>query len=292
MKQKSNTRVTRGMIFAGCSFTWGQGLYYYSNLPTLDEPPPDCYYPQLVTDLHIEHAKSVRYPRIVANYFKSFELVTPYNGGSCDSVIEWWEKSFAPKEEKISSSWNSMPTPHYNYSEISHIVFQLTQWARNSFKMQVNGKDYIIENYKVYTPDFIIDTEKDISVSEIFEQWIKENNITLDEWENNSKHMCLNSVRKFLQKMEQNGIHTTLFSWPADLVPLIKQDAWLCKRFMNFEYNNHIYNNIEHMMKANRELVIKYDYDNFIEPPKDHHPSLKCHQVMAENVIKHLEKNI
>jgi hypothetical protein len=40
------------------------------------------------------------------------------------------------------------------------------------------------------------------------------------------------------------------------------------------------------MMTKNKELEIKFDHENFIETPKDHHPSLLCHQVMAEHVIK------
>ena len=51
MKTKSD-KVYKGMVFAGCSFTWGQGLYYYSNLPTLKEPPPDAYNSNLVNHSH------------------------------------------------------------------------------------------------------------------------------------------------------------------------------------------------------------------------------------------------
>ena len=53
MEFKENAKVGKGMIFAGCSFTWGQGLYYYSNLSTLKEPPPDCYDSKLLTGSHI-----------------------------------------------------------------------------------------------------------------------------------------------------------------------------------------------------------------------------------------------
>ena len=49
MKSKQNAKITKGIIFAGCSFTWGQGLYYYSNLDTLQEPPPDQYNPDYLT---------------------------------------------------------------------------------------------------------------------------------------------------------------------------------------------------------------------------------------------------
>lgn len=28
----------KGVLFGGCSFTWGQGLYFYSDLPNLYNP--------------------------------------------------------------------------------------------------------------------------------------------------------------------------------------------------------------------------------------------------------------
>ena len=72
---KKELGIYRGMIFAGCSFTWGHGLYYYSNLPTIKEPPPDAYDAKLVNYSHLKFMESVRYPRIVADHFNSFEFV-------------------------------------------------------------------------------------------------------------------------------------------------------------------------------------------------------------------------
>lgn len=34
-----NEKFVKGLIFAGCSFTWGQGLNYYNNFPTNVEMP-------------------------------------------------------------------------------------------------------------------------------------------------------------------------------------------------------------------------------------------------------------
>ena len=39
----------------------------------------------------------------------------------------------------------------------------------------------------------------------------------------------------------------------------------------------------------NPEMTIKYDFDNFVDPPKDHHPSLKCHNIIANSIIKKIE---
>ena len=47
---------------------------------------------------------------------------------------------------------------------------------------------------------------------------------------------------------------------------------------------------IETLMWDNAELEILRDTDTFEITPGDHHPSQKCHQVMAENIINHIEK--
>ena len=94
MISKPNAVVSKGMVFAGCSFTWGQGLYYYSNLSTLREPLPDHYDSSLVTSSHIEYMRTIRYPRLVSNYFNTFEYVHPNNGGSNHSAIAWWDDCF------------------------------------------------------------------------------------------------------------------------------------------------------------------------------------------------------
>ena len=47
-----------------------------------------------------------------------------------------------------------------------------------------------------------------------------------------------------------------------------------------------------HSKGYNPELTVKWDEAMFEVTPKDHHPSLACHQVMAENIIKRIEKDM
>ena len=84
----------KGLIFAGCSFTWGQGLYYYSGLDTLVEPEPDSYDANLLTDAHKRYMETLRYPRLVANHFNTFEVVSNQNGGSEETSIDFINSSF------------------------------------------------------------------------------------------------------------------------------------------------------------------------------------------------------
>jgi len=76
MEIKSPIQTRKGIVFAGCSMTWGQGLYYYSNLPTVKLPNNHNRYDKdLITYAQYKFLESVRFPRIVANYFDTFELV-------------------------------------------------------------------------------------------------------------------------------------------------------------------------------------------------------------------------
>jgi hypothetical protein len=61
----------KGIIFAGCSFTWGQGLYFYSDLPNVIPQSDNDFHPSKVTDAHVKYKDTLRYPRLVANFSTS-----------------------------------------------------------------------------------------------------------------------------------------------------------------------------------------------------------------------------
>ena len=288
MKYKSD-KVVKGIIFAGCSFTWGQGLYYYSNLPTLKEPEPFRYDNKLVKATHIKFMESVRFPRLVSNHFNTFELVHPVNGGSHGVATEWWNKSFAGKEE-LCFQFTTQPL---DYSDISCLVFQCTQWPRNFFSMEYQGETYHIPCAMVYNITGGLLTAEEENIPKIFVKWLDEKNLTLVEWENFHKKNNIDMVKTFLQEVESRGIKTVIFTWPDENVEYIKNDPWLRDRFMTIDYQNKTFDSMDKFMwdsPEHKELIIATDTDAFEIPPNDHHPSLICHRVMADNIIKHLEK--
>ena len=285
MKSLENAQVTKGMLFAGCSFTWGQGLYYYSNLPTIQEPPPDQYNPEYVTDAHKEFMASRRYPRLVANHFNSFEFVHPRNGGSNESAVAYWRGCFE-NDNPDARIYNDIIRP-LKYEEISHVVFQLTQWQRDNFWLEAYGQKYHIpfhctgqDQYKNY-----------------FLKYLDDQNLSMDSWIEKYIQDGLDNVKNFLQTCESHGVKTILFTWPSEYLRFIEKDPWLKERLMNFKYDGKLYRSIEDLMYPgtmhnagyNPELTIKWDAANFADTPKDHHPSLKCHQVMAQNIIEKIE---
>ena len=38
-------------------------------------------------------------------------------------------------------------------------------------------------------------------------------------------------------------------------------------------------------MNQNKELMIKYDFENLENPADDEHPSIGCHKLIAEHII-------
>jgi hypothetical protein len=286
MESKIDNRVVKGMIFAGCSFTWGQGLYYYSNLPTLKEPLPDHYDSSLVKSSHIEFMKTIRYPRLVASHFKTFEYVHPSNGGANHSAVEWWKDCFNNRQRE---AWREgHVVPKIEYEEISHLVFQFTQWQRNNFIIEHKGQRHDVPYHAACQEP----------VDKVFAEWLIDQNQTLDSWTKNYIQSNIDEVKDFLVNCEQHGIKTLVFTWPDELLEYIEKDPWLVERLIKFDYDGKNYDSIEKLMSRtfmhgplyNPELTIKWDTENFKETPKDHHPSKKCHQVMADNIIKHIER--
>lgn len=268
---------TKGIIFLGCSFTWGQGLYYYSNLDSLREPPPDCYDTNLVSVGHIKFLESVRFARIVANHFNTFEVVAPFNGGSNESAIKWCI-------DRIFSD----PDHHYKpseFSEFSHVVFQLTQPERKHIFIEHKGFRLDIHNH--------LHLNGQLSQHEmnILTDYLLEKNMTMDDFCEYIVQTNLNEVKAFLLALEDKGIKTYIMSWPESYVPYIKNDEFLSKRHITFTYKNSTFDCMETAMSKHKELVINGDYEEFTEPPKDHHPSLKAHKLFANSIIKKMEEH-
>jgi len=299
MIPKHNAKISKGIIFAGCSFTWGQGLYYYSNMPTLQEPLPDHYDPKLVTDAHLLYKNKIRYPRLVADHFDTWELVHPHNGGSNHSAIKWFKNLLTNKmsQENIRyellenhhtamNKHNADKPPHtYDFSEISYVFLQLTQFWRNNFVFTHKGERHDIP-FSMVAPT---NTENE-HLYRLFYDYLESNNIELEDWINQYQEDNMKEVKDFLMLCENNGCKTGLLTWPEHNLPLIKKDNWLTERFITLEYKNSVFDSIEQLMQNHRECEIKHDYENFTETPKDHHPSKICHRIIANSLINYINE--
>jgi hypothetical protein len=290
--------MVNGIIFAGCSFTWGEGLELYSNLPTVDMEyytTSGYHYPHVleiengVQPSHIEWMKANRFSRRVANHFNTFDCVWSENGGSYMSTMK------------------SHITDNYNkYGEdISHIIIQCTEYLRD-IPLRLDPKDNIgiraVFDKKIRTELHRNDKER-LSISD----WesSKEGEIWKDEFGDKT---AVEIDDLIFQK-----IVIGFFKWLIDFVKDKKVDVKIIGTWTNDahrydtleEYDEEVsdfYNKnlirLKHGGKSYRsmcELLYRQNgyqiFDDFPGTNNDH-PSLKFHKFLTENIIDKIKRTI
>jgi hypothetical protein len=219
--------------------------------------------------------KSVRFPRLVANHFNTFEIVNPNNGGSNETMLNWWKNCFTNGVTGYKPF--EITYPHIDYSEISYFVIQLTQWHRDNFTLNYDNQLFKKELFGWIGENEILNP--------ILMKWLEENSQSLDDFINDEISKNLIKVKEFLQHLESFNIKVILLSWPPEWVDLIEKDVWLKDRHIEFNYKNNNYKCLDTLMNENKELMIKYDFENLENPPDDCHPSMGCHKLIAEHII-------
>jgi len=270
MKTKNNN-VIKGMLFAGCSFTWGQGLHFYSNMATVEEPTRDA---------HNRFRKTLYFPRLVSNYFNTFEVCKIQNGGCEEDSFEYMKCAFG-----LIKRFNYIINEIYNFNEIEYIIFQTSHPQRNTYYY-----DYVNPNGSVSACEFKTGfnlTEENLN--KFYKYLAEQKKCTIDEWYLEHCKNWFAKIKENLQFYESKGIKTLILNWEVDYMPFYKNDKWMSDRLVTFEYNEKSYDTIRTMMEKNKHLHIDYDYEYFEVTPTDNHPSKKCHRLIADAVIKKIK---
>lgn len=278
----------KGIVFAGCSFTWGQGLHYYSDLPylkPLEENKPS--FDSDITTAHRKFIQSRRFAKIVASHFKTFEVVKLCNGGSDDDSLLFLDLLFSDKNGEPRTDWPEITNERYFYGDIERIVFQFTQPIRSGFHFELNGeKRRCLVAKKSFRDDY--------DDSSFLYKWLETNNIWYDEFYNSYKKQLFNRIKEKLIYYENLGIKTNVIIWTNeyDNVEEIQSDSWLQQRLVKLDFGNETYNTIHDLMENNKKLFIHHDVENVPFVTYDFHPSLFCHEIIAKNIIKKIESEI
>ena len=294
MKLRANKPRTKALCFAGCSFTWGQNLWYYTALDSLVEFQPYGYDPSNVNIVHHAFRKKWNWPTQVANHFNTVAVTHEKNGGNNNQMVEYWKNTFSSKEPVTVKAFvrdNFEKTSPINYSDISHFVFQFTGWMRSTVKLPIDGKDEYICMFDIGPEDW------NKRRSAVFFDWLDKNYqdtsdcSALGIFHQDLKKRDVALVKDLLQTLENNGVKTHVMTWMPEFCDFIEQDEWLSKRFIKFTYNSSEYRCIEELAKGNRDkgIAIIDDTEFFEETPIDDHLSIKGNKIVADNVIRAIE---
>jgi hypothetical protein len=265
----------KGMIFAGCSNTWGHGLWYYSGLDNI--PFGDEY-----LNYHIEKSSSMnfkdshRYSRLVANHFKTYDIVKYSTAGTDEVSLKFLQLLF--RDEEILQPVRWITREKYEYNEIDYIVFQTTFPDRSSLYIERNGR----------THKFSLNEHKSwkLFVSNLGAFGIE----TFEQFHLLLTTQIINKIKSAFEFYESKNIKCLIFSWTKDYVDLIKNDEFLSQRFITFEHQGKTYDCAHQVIEDYPHYQIKFDHETFGEnTPNDYHPSEKMHKIIAENIITHIE---
>lgn len=283
----------KGMIFAGCSFTWGQGLWYYSDLPNVPVNEiyiQDIYDRTIMSDASHLYKDTLRFPTLVANHYNTFAVTKAINGGSDEESLRFLDQSFRIREQE-------QPLTQYtfDFGEIDYIIYQTTQPFRSGLRFK-----YLDTNYIVYlTPDlknydrlYKIDPDNDIFKDgeeldiQIFFDWMSLNKINFTDVETILLEQLAQDIERKLKFYEGNGIKTKLMVWTPEYLPFIFQNKWLSERLINLKYKKQSFDCIQSLQLFDDQLMIENDQNKKMTSGNDLHPSKKCHEIIAQSIIE------
>lgn len=277
----------KGILFAGDSFTWGEGLHLYSDLP-------DLHYNEVgfnnarYTPAHKDWINANRFSRRVANYFETFDLVRYSNGGdNCEifDFIDNIETEYQRRYVDAQTATHRMFT--YKLNDFDYIIIQLTDIFREKVLLP-NG-----ERCNIRSLDSIKTTG--------FDEYLKDN------FDNNLDNFMLDYLEKFskelenrIKKYEDLGIKKCfIITWHIDILPFIKNNLFLNERLITFDLGHTIVDSIwdlqglYHTKNKYPEMTINLD-PYFLKKnivTTNGHTSLTAHKLMANSIIKKIEEN-
>jgi hypothetical protein len=274
----------KGMLFGGCSFTWGQGLYFYSDLPNLHNPTSIYEFPgHKVTEAQIRFKNTLYYPRLVTNHFNTFEVTKPFNGGSDDESFDFFNhifnnpnEIFLPKKEK-RDIFTPKALDTFTYDDFDYIIIQLSGVLRNKFYFNKNGET--------------LNTSLSIKNHRILE-YMKLNNYTFDDCYDEFLNQQYERLKKELMFYESKGIKSKIVLWFDDLFEHIKNDEFLKDKIVMFKYDNKDILTIKELQDTYPEMLIMSDPYFKHKKFNDAHPSKLCHQTIANGIIKSIENDV
>ena len=124
--------MSKGVVGIGDSFTWGEGLYFYSGLDELPIKPKHEFDEQEVRLSHRLYKNKNCYVNLVAEYYNTWSLLGEGNGG--DNIFSF--------KQRLNTMFNKNAL---SKSDVALFIFQFTQIFRNSnysLQEQIQYVDY------------------------------------------------------------------------------------------------------------------------------------------------------
>jgi hypothetical protein len=282
------------MIFAGCSFTWGQGLWSY--YPTKWYVPKCWEYTAEgapIPPAAEEFKEDNRYPGLVSKEFHAKQIVKKTNGGTDDESLRFIEQVRTNVVDK-----HNMLVTNTDWEEIHTIIIQTTDSYRSPFLFEYKNQKYEIYSspgYQFLTSLVKVKFEDNVLIHEeqpnfdIFIDWLIDNNLTVDDFQRIHVKKMMDRIEEAFKNLEKEGKKVLLLSWTNCYLEEIKKRNYFDDKFVKLNYLDQEFDSIHDLMQKYKYFIIDYDDEVIHDSGGDAHPSLFCHQIIANSIISKIK---
>ena len=263
-----------GVIWCrGCSFTFGEGLQFFSNLKSVTIPKQHMFDYEQLTHAQYRFIQNNRYSKLLADLLGGVDVNSSKNGGSNDGIYkELRLLSINDKEIKIKDRVGYNRETYTRLDEIDYIVIQFTNIYRD--ELLINGKVY---------PQLNMET----GVNEYIKKYLKDD-LTFDDY---TKILCEQTINKFknvFKTIEQQkpDIKIRVFSWESELDEYLRLDEYFKDKTITFNYKDKEYKTLRDMVYSKSKLTIQETFHPNCR--NDQHMNLEGHRLIAESIYKTL----
>jgi hypothetical protein len=257
----------------GCSFTFGEGLQFFSNLKSVTIPKQHTFDYEELTHAQYRFIQNNRYSKLLADLLGVVDANSSKNGGSNNGIHkELCLLNVNDTEIKIKDRVGYKRETYLTLDEIDYIVIQFTNIYRDD--LFINGKLYpqlnVVSNIDEYVKKYLND------------------NLTFEEY---TKMICEETIKKFkdiFKTIEQKkpGIKIRVFSWENELDEYLRIDEYFKDKTITFNYKDKEYKTLRDIIYSKIKLTIQETFHPNCKD--DQHMNLDGHKLIAESIFKTL----
>jgi hypothetical protein len=118
------------IVFAGCSYTWGQSLWYHGNFENDIHPKDGMFYGDMICPECMDYMIENRFATQVAKHFGKEARVRAKNGGSNQSILHFCNEAIDKNTELII-----IQTTHFLRDKLS-VTEQIEAYEKFVEKME------------------------------------------------------------------------------------------------------------------------------------------------------------
>jgi hypothetical protein len=255
-----------GIIFAGCSFTHGHGLWFYCK-DLYCQYKGDQNVNSIIKHRAIHHLKYkdvIRFARLVSQELEMFEITREDYSGCDEDSIEFINQIFG--HYPLKPQWGKHT---FKYDEVKYIIFQTSMPERCQY-ISPDGSKFRLSDDE----------------NRAYELLEKYNFINFDDYNQKLSEQLFNRIKETFIFYENKGIIPLIFNWSNHYNEFIENDDYMNQRKIYIKYNNKEFKSLNDVVDVDNNLTIHKDYEFFGKtPPIDYHPSKKFHRIIADSII-------